>query len=180
MDLYTFLKPENEVEERIISDDRFKLGCEYGLSRPGHPEGKTIFHIREVLDNIDKYSQPIDRSDLRLVGLVHDTFKYLVNMKSTVSGDKSHGMLARRFIQEFVSTPRVLETIELHDSAYRRWLIGNRGNWVEAEDKARKLITKIGNNIDFYLTFYNCDNKTGDKTPDHYDWFKALVGINKL
>lgn len=163
-----------------MADNRFRIGCEYGKPRSGHPEGKVIFHIQEVLENIDRYSplnsSPFDRQDLRLVGLVHDTFKYLVDTKRPKVGENHHGMMARKFAEEFFEIPRVLETIELHDEAYNSWQIGNRrGNWKKAEERAGKLVKRLSEDIDFYLTFYNCDNQTGNKSPENYHWFRNLV-----
>ena len=180
MNIQTFLKPETELEEVIIVDDRFKIGCEYGKPRSGHPEGKVIFHIKEVLENIDRYTppnySPTDRLDLRLVGLVHDTFKYLVDTKKPKMGENHHGMMARKFAEEIVEIPRVLETIELHDEAYNSWQMGNRrGSQKDAEERAVKLIERLGKDIGFYLTFYNCDNQTGNKSSDNYHWFRNLV-----
>ena len=29
--------------------------------------------------------------------------------------------------------------------------------------------------VDLYLKFYRCDNATGDKEQENYDWFKSLI-----
>jgi len=181
MDIQTILRPETELEGRIISDDRFRVGCGYGKPRPGHPEGKVVFHIREVLENIDKYSLPNNRTDLRLVGLIHDTFKYKVDRKIPKTGENHHGMIARRFAEEFFNISRVLETIELHDEAYNSWKKGNRkSNWEGAEERAKRSVQRLSTDIDFYLTFYRCDSETGDKSQESYNWFENLVETESI
>ena len=32
----------------------------------------------------------------------------------------------------------------------------------------------MGDCLDLYLKFYRCDNATGDKLQDNYDWFMEL------
>ncbi len=167
------LKPESDLEKTIVSNQEFVIGCLYGKPRSGHPEGQVIYHIAEVLKNINKYSDFTNRADLRLVGLIHDTFKYKVYTDIPKTGENHHGMIARRFAERFISTARVLETIELHDEAYNSWrkLALNR---FKAERRANELISRLGKDIDFYLTFFRCDNETGDKSHENYDWFADL------
>lgn len=167
------LKPETELEKRIVTDAEFIEGVAYGKSRPGHPEGKVIYHIREVLDNIEKYSEM--RENLRLIALIHDTFKYKVDQTKPKSGENHHAMIARRFAEKFIQIPQdVLDVIELHDEAYNAWQQGGRkGNWYKAEERATSLIKKLGTSdrIKLYVAFYKCDNETGDKEQDNYEWF---------
>ena len=48
------LKPETDIENQLINDPDFKEGLFWGKPRYGHPEGKVIYHIAEVLKNIDQ------------------------------------------------------------------------------------------------------------------------------
>lgn len=48
------IKPENGIETAIVNDAAFIEGCSYRKIRKGHPEGQVIYHIQEVLANIDK------------------------------------------------------------------------------------------------------------------------------
>ena len=179
MEISELLKPENELEKRIIGDAEFAEGAMFGEPRPGHPEGKVVYHIKAVLENIDSYSMPDNRTDLRIVGLVHDTFKYKVDRNKPKSGENHHATIARRFAERFVAIPRVLETIELHDEAYNSWQKGERkANWEKAEERAIKLIQTL-EDIDFYLVFYKCDNQTGEKSSENYNWFKDLAEKHK-
>ena len=48
------LRPETDLERRLLAQPDFQRGLHWGLPRFGHPEGKILYHIREVLDNVDK------------------------------------------------------------------------------------------------------------------------------
>jgi hypothetical protein len=173
------IKPENGIEEAVITDPDFVEGCNYGKPRSGHPEGKVIYHIKEVLENIDKfYGDDEDRQDLRLIALVHDTFKHKVDRNQPKVGANHHGTIARVFAQKFRKEHDLLKIIELHDEAYNSWGTGNRrGDWYKAEKRANQLIQglMIEGCLDLYLKFYKCDNRTGDKEQDNYDWFVDLI-----
>jgi len=169
------VKPENGIETAIVNDAEFIEGLSYGKVRKGHPEGQVIYHIKEVLENIDKfYPEDDNRQDLRLIALVHDTFKYKVDQTKPKVGENHHGTIARIFAQKFTIDHRLLKIIEHHDEAYRIWGIGaRRGNWYKAEKKINQLISdlRLVGCLDLYLKFYFCDNVTGDKTQESYEWF---------
>lgn len=174
--IHEVIKPENEIELKIISDERFIEGALWGKPRNGHPEGKVIYHIGHVLNNINKYSSNEVREKLRLVTIVHDTFKKFVDPIKPKSGENHHAMLARRFAEKYITEEYLLDIIELHDEAYNSWCKGDRdGKWDKAEERAIKLIERLGDSIEFYLVFYRCDGETGDKNTEDYTWFSKLV-----
>lgn len=175
------LKPENDLEKSIISDPEFVTGAGYGKPRPGHPEGQVVYHIREVLDNVEKYSTPDNRSDLRLIALIHDTFKFKVDNIKPKSGTNHHATIASRFAGKYVTKYYILDIIELHDEAYNAWQQGGRkGDWYRAEKRAHELVGKLQSRmrLDLFLAFYKCDNLTGDKEQDNYDWFVKFTEDN--
>lgn len=170
-------KLETQLEWDIAADPEWSEGVEWGKSRPGHPEGKVIFHIRDVLNNVDRFSKGAgDRSNLRLIALIHDTFKYKAARSQLEARKRTHGWWAREFAERYVKDTGVLEVIDLHDEAYKASLLLTRqGNREGAERRARELIARLGNNIDLFMRFYLCDNRTGDKSAVHYEWFGRLV-----
>jgi len=173
------IKPENGIETAIIGSADFVEGCSYGRPRSGHPEGQVIYHIKEVLENIDKfYGDDEDRKDLRLIAILHDTFKHKVDRTKPRTGENHHGMIARRFAEKFTSDTCILKLIELHDEAYNAWSMGGRrGDWYGAERRANQLIQGllIEGSLDLYVKFFKCDNRTGDKEQENYDWFVNLI-----
>jgi hypothetical protein len=171
------IKPENGIEDAIITDPDFIQGALYGKPRKGHPEGQVIYHIKEVLANVDKHSCEEDRWFLRLIAIIHDTFKYKVDQTKPKYGDNHHGMIARRFAEKYIGDENVLKIIELHDEAYNAWQQGGRhGDWYKADARAKTLIQNLKKMspycLDLYLKFYRCDNATGDKSSENYEWFK--------
>ena len=109
---------ESDLEARIVADPAWQEGARWGEPRPGHPEGSVASHIAEVVTNVDRHAiDQDDRARLRLVALVHDTFKYQVDQSKPKSGDNHHAMLARRFAEGYVEDPELLDVIELHDEA---------------------------------------------------------------
>ena len=176
--------PENGIETAICNTSEFIEGINnYGKPRPGHKEGAVIYHVKEVLANIDKfYNDDEDRSDLRLIAILHDTFKYKVDHTKPKVGENHHGMIARRFAEKFPFHQDILTVIELHDDAYNAWQKGGRhGDWYKAKKRASNLINalQIENCLDLYTKFYRCDNATGDKSQENYKWFNDLIQYNK-
>jgi len=173
------VKPENGIETAIVSNVDFIEGASYGKPRSGHPEGQVIYHIKEVLENIDKwYGDDDDRTDLRLIALVHDTFKHKVDRNKPKVGANHHGTIARVFTQKFTQDHIVLQIIEKHDEAYNSWSVGGRrGDWYKAERRANQLIQGLllEGCLDLYVKFYRCDNATGDKEQENYEWFINLI-----
>ena len=170
---------ESDLEARICADPEWQAGAEWGVPRPGHPEGQVKFHVADVLANVDRYARtPAERQKLRLVALVHDTFKHRVDPDRPRAGENHHGKIARRFVERYVDDDTVLEIIELHDEAYSAWRTGaRRGRWREAEERARRLLDRLGpHRTALYVTFFRCDNETGTKRPDPWEWFARLAG----
>lgn len=136
-----------------------------------------ILHIRDVLQNIDRfYGHSLDRQNLRLIALIHDTFKYQAAETAPGAAPISHGAAARAFAERYLQDFAVLEVLELHDEAYKAWrLLARHGNRAAAERQAGALITRLGPNLGLFLRFYRCDNHTGDKTIAAYAWFRRLA-----
>jgi len=175
----SIVKPENGIETAIVSDANFIEGASYGKPRRGHPEGQVIYHIKEVLENIDKfYSDDEDREALRFIALIHDTFKHKVNHTKPKTGENHHGRIAEIFAEKYSHNTNVLQIILLHDEAYNAWQKGGRhNNWYEAERRAKKLIKELSTigSLNLYLKFYRCDNATGNKEQENYEWFINLI-----
>lgn len=171
------LKPETELERQIMKDPEFIIGANWGKSRNGHPEGKVAYHIAEVLANVEKYSDESNRRELRLIAIIHDTFKHKVDQSQPKVGSNHHAMIARKFAEKFNIDNDVLDVIELHDEAYNAWSMGDRkGNWNGAEKRLEQLLHRL-NDQDYklYETFYMCDNETGNKTQESFEWFCKYV-----
>jgi len=176
------LKPENIAEDRIIADYDFYSHIFDGEARRGHPEGAIINHIVEVFDNINLYSVGNDeRRLLRLIALIHDSFKYKVDRSKPRVDENHHGAIAKNFALKYITGLRTLFVIEEHDVAYNVWRSGSKGGWEQATKRAVALIKKLDalDVLDLYVKFYQCDNETGDKTHECFAWFLNLVNEYK-
>lgn len=160
----SLLTPETELETKIIKDPEFQAWLSWWVPRAGHPEGEVYYHVLEVLQNVDKYHVCDKREKLRLIAMIHDTFKYKVDETKDRSWENHHGMYARRFAEKYIDDPEILDIIELHDEAFNAWQKGNRdGKWDKAEARATKLVERLWDKLPLYIDFYRCDNETGDK-----------------
>jgi hypothetical protein len=173
------IEPETDLEARIIGDPEWVDGAAWGAARPGHPEGSVVLHIVDVLANIESIALGADdRARLRLVALTHDTFKYQVDPARPRTGDNHHAVLARKFAARYITDDEILEVIELHDEAYNAWVNGERGGrWDAAEERAQRLLDRLGPGTPLYLRFYRADNATGSKDQASLAWFARLVKV---
>jgi hypothetical protein len=168
---------ETQLERLIAAQPRWQRGVEFGRPRAGHPEGAVKHHIAAVLANIDRlFADHPFRAQLRLIALIHDTFKSEVETDEPKTGDNHHALRARRFAEPFISDAQVLDVIELHDHAHNAWQRGSQFfDWKTAESRALALIAKLGNTLDLYLRFYQCDNETAGKDQTCFHWFHDLI-----
>jgi hypothetical protein len=173
------LRPETHFEAQLLSLPEFREGLLWGRPRFGHPEGKVLYHVREVLDNIDHIAlSPNDRERMRVVALAHDTFKF-VEYRHPLPRQKNHhhAHLARLFMERFIDDQVVLNIIELHDEAYYVW----RGLCLYQEDQSQclqrlsDLRDIMGDNMQLYYYFFKCDTRTGDKNQASLKWFEQNV-----
>lgn len=175
----SLIRPETDLEKALIDAPEFREGLLWGKPRYGHPEGKVLYHIQEVLANVDKITDdPIIRKQLRLITLVHDTFKYAEDKIRGKNRDwsKHHAVIARNFMEKYTSDQGVLEVIELHDEAYYCWRLKMLYNRVEEGNiRLNKFIARIDQNIQLYYLFFKCDTKTGDKTQSPLYWFETNI-----
>lgn len=177
IDVEELLKPESNLERDLIKSEAFRKGLFWGKPRYGHPEGKVVYHIREVLDNVDKLQvDQVTRSKLRLITFTHDTFKY---QEDKSDWSMHHSILARKFLEGYIEDESVLNIVELHDEAYYCWRLKMLYNRTEEGNKRLDALkAKIGDNMQLYYLFFKCDTRTGDKTQSPLYWFETnMAGI---
>lgn len=178
-DLINLLRPETELEHRLIADPQMQRGLRWGEPRYGHPEGKVAYHIPEVYANIDRVLPPLSKQDrtlLRLVALSHDSFKFIEHKGSPRDWLRHHSMLARKFMENYTQDTQLLDIIELHDEAYYAWrheVIDH--NEAAATARLAKLFARVRPVLQLYYTFFKCDTLTGDKTLAPVRWFEKKV-----
>ncbi len=177
------LRPETSLEGQLLQHPDFIRGLLWGVPRYGHPEGEVYKHVREVLENINRlHLPPLQREQLRLVALAHDTFKYQEDKSTPRDWTKHHGACARRFMEQYLEDPLLLNLIEYHDEAYYSWrCIHLLQSATEGTQRLQKLLDLMGDQIQLYYIFFKCDTRTGDKNQAPLRWFEQVVpGIEQL
>jgi len=173
------LKPENSFERNLLAQVSVQRGMFWGKPRFGHPEGKVLFHIKEVLDNIDKLRiSSLDRSVLRTIALVHDTFKYQEDhFPFPRTWEQNHAHLAKSFLAEHTKDELLLRLVEFHDEAYYIWRNIFLRNKKEAGLRRLNLFLQKfeGHDRQLYYLFFKCDTRTGDKNQSPLKWFEREI-----
>lgn len=175
------LQPEDEMEWDLLKEPDFIKGLHWGFPRYGHPEGKVLLHVREVLDNIEKLDLEVKiRQKMRLIAIVHDTFKFLEDKGEARDWSRHHGLLARQFLEKRVDNKLVLDIIELHDEAYYIWCLKFYHQQIaSAHHRLNLLQRRFGDNLQYYYLFFKCDTRTGDKNQTPLRWFEStMTGIS--
>ena len=184
IDAVKLLQPETELEFFLLQQPEFQEGLFWGEPRFGHPEGQVVFHIEEILRNIDRIAPrfPQFREKLRIIAFVHDTFKYCEDKSLPRDWTKHHGTLARNFFSQFSNEADLLDIIELHDEAYYCWRIfAQQELRVEGLQSLDRLFRRVEYCLQLYYLFFWCDTCTGDKTPAPLIWFEKMVaGIERV
>jgi hypothetical protein len=168
---------ETDLERAIASNPAWQQGVVWGKPRSGHAEGPVMYHIVDVLANIDRQNPPPEvRRDLRLLALIHDTFKYRVNELRPKIGTNHHGYIARCFAEQYIHDPTLLDIIELHDEAYNSWRLGAyKHRWEHAEERIANLFTRLGTSLPLYVRFFLADSQTDSKDKAPVTWFLDLL-----
>lgn len=171
----TLLKPETALEQQIVQDVSWQTGVFWGKPRKGHPEGKVLYHIRAILDNIDRLDiNLVTRQNLRLIAFIYDTFKYKEDNSYPRDWTKHHAVYARKFAVQYIKEAFVLDIIEYHDEAYYSWRWSKR-DLTQGHKRLQGLLAKMGHHIQLYYLFFKCDTQTGDKTQAPVVWFEQQV-----
>ncbi|MEL6943192.1 MAG: HD domain-containing protein [Bacteroidota bacterium] len=172
------LQPLQQIEKDFLEQEEFLLGLNWGIPRYGHPEGKILYHIKEVLDNI--YSIPNlkeeDLKKLRIIAFVHDTFKYKEDKGRPRNWQKHHAIYAKNFLAQFTSDKVLLDLVELHDEAYYIW---RRIHLQKQPDlgvlQKQRLLERLGEHLQLFYLFFKCDTQTGDKIQSPVSWFEQTM-----
>lgn len=171
------LTPETAQEKQIIKHPDWREGAMWGKPRYGHPEGKILYHIEEVLWNVDAVNpNAITRQNLRFITLTHDTFKHKEHRGFPRDWSRHHAVLARHFSEQFTDNQGILDIIEFHDEAYHIWKMERRlFRKIAAQKRLEKLLLRLGDNLQLFYLFFKCDTQTGDKNQESILWFENTV-----
>ncbi len=179
------LQLETEIERQLLDFPEIIQGMNWGIPRFGHPEGKVVYHVLEIFNNLDSIRPPLsvqDRQTLRIVTLLHDAFKYVEDKTDPRDWSKHHSALAADFAQNVFSDSVIVDILRRHDDAYYCWKLFALQNQPEQAFKRLDwLMDKVGYCLQLYYTFFVCDTDTGDKTQAPVKWFEQNIsGLQKI
>lgn len=174
------LKPETDLEKKILADSRVIKNLFWGKPRNGHPEGRVIDHLTNLNRNIDilfkdKKINPTERQWLRIISLTHDTFK-----SEQVRGKIHHSTIAADYLRSLGQEipTQVITITKLHDAAF--------GNMNRGQDIDQRILDLKGRNIPgcrngliMYYLFAVCDGSTNGKDQIFITWLTNQL-IDKL
>jgi hypothetical protein len=164
-------RPETALERRLLAEPELRAGLAWGVRRPGHPEGSVGHHVAAILAAIAA-DDPL-REKLRLVALVHDSFKKSMRPAGGWSPENDHAVLARRFAERFVFDEPVLSAIELHDEPYWLWRTHARA------DALVPLLERVPD-IELFVRFVELDASSEGKDLTFLWWFRRELATRGL
>ena len=159
--------PESDLEQRLLEDPELQRGWAWGSPRHGHPEGAVGRHVAMMLDEIAP-DDPL-RRDLRLLTLLHDTFKVNAREGLPYSPDTDHAQLAKRFAERHGCPKRIADTLALHDAPY--WVWHRRGGDLELLEQ----VLSWAPDRELLRRFVELDASTLGKNPAFLDWFRTAT-----
>lgn len=165
-------RPETELERTITEDPELLAGLEWGLPRTGHPEGAVGAHVADLLRRVDEAGETGERREwLRLLVLLHDSFKYRVAEGFPRVGENHHAMRARRFAERYTDDEGILSALELHDRPYGIWRYHRRTG--RFDPGVFDAMMEAVADPDLFLAFVRLDGSTEGKSEEPGRWFES-------
>lgn len=170
---------------RILSNERYSQGVEYGQPRKGHSEGSVKNHIIELEKNLHTLCHLLtedERWKLLILIHVHDTFKLWATRDAPIDDLNSHATLACAFLAEFTDDKDLLNIVQWHDENFVHWKqMRKKGHYNLERLKERVLTIQ---DLELYLFFTLIDGFTEGKMslaakekPEKLRWF--IDEVNK-
>lgn len=172
-------KPENELEHALAADPELLEGLAWGKPREGHPEGAVGEHVADLLRALESWNEPEPRrSELRFMGLVHDSQKNRVQQWRPKTGENHHAMRARRLAERYTGDERLLATIEHHDRPYAIWRrVHRKGRPQDAQ--LDEMLADIPDPA-LFMRFVELDGSCEGKKPEPVEWLREELGRRGL
>lgn len=164
------------IFEAIVADPRYQANLDWGMARPGHPEGTVRAHIGEIERNLEGLRGKLSVADywkLKILTHTHDSFKRDAAGGVPITHPKSHASLARAFLAEFCQDDDLLAMVQLHDEPFALWRqVELRGDC--NPERLESLLRNI-KNWNLFLAFNIIDGCTEGKSREPLQWLFAAV-----
>ncbi len=176
-----------ELVKNTLSSTAWRLACDWGEPRAGHPEGTVGRHVTEqLIPFIDRwYAHLPDYDDLVALAYLHDIGKPITKYVDGRLVSESHSILSARIAEELDADERLVQVILSNDRAYSHWrkLLDKDGVWQSARwtgSRREMFVEEFGRgNLDLSLLvlFHRADNAYRrpallDEATDSVYWFE--------
>jgi hypothetical protein len=166
------LSPESTTEAQILADPHVRAGLAWGFPRRGHPEGPVHIHVQAILQYIDRQPWQEHRSDLRILALLHDSFKYKEKVPTglVMPSVTNHAFLAMQHYARLKPGDSRLAFVLLHhDTPWRFYKQSQKGLFDE------KLFKEIFSQVDLPLLIRFRYADLCERDTRSADWFVDKV-----
>jgi hypothetical protein len=164
------------IFDRLVQDRRYRDNLDWGVPRPGHPEGSIRAHIADLERNLDALRPRLSGEDywkLKLLIHTHDTFKGVAEPDVPIASPNSHASLARAFLSDYCADPDLLAMVQNHDVPFAMYKHFKRKRHL---DKARlEALFKAIEDWNLFTAFLIIDGNTAGKSPDPLLWFFGQI-----
>lgn len=131
---YAMIQPETAFERELLTDPAVQQGLQWGSPRRGHEEGRVIVHVERILQFIDAQDWRDYREELRVLAILHDSFKYLERGRpiKAFPGPGNHAWLAAEYYASLRPDDRRVQDVLLHhDTPWRFFKQARSGRFSE-------------------------------------------------
>jgi hypothetical protein len=164
------------IFERLVQDPRYRANLDWGVPRPGHPEGSIRAHIADLEQNLQELRERLSDEDywkLKLLIHAHDTFKAVAEPDVSIAHPNSHASLAHAFLSEYCDDPDLLAMVQNHDVPFALYKHFRRRHSID-KDRLQALLTTI-RDWNLFTDFLIIDGTTEGKSPEPLRWFFAQI-----
>lgn len=181
---FRIVKPETPLEREIVGHPDFLVGVQWGNPRRGHPEGSVLNHIAKILAGIERMDQfpetapyqndPSMRTALRVLTLLHDTFKSH-SRSSEMPVKLGHNIFAAQMAQELKLPLLWTNMILFHDYCfYIENHFEKTQNLEIWHDQAQALLGIVEPHTFYAFTYLDRRGGDGNTTILDRFWKKAI------
>jgi hypothetical protein len=164
------------IFDAITREPRYQRNLDWGVARPGHPEGSIREHVAEVDRNLDTIRPKLSETEywkLRVLVHTHDTFKGEAQPGVAITAPNSHASLARAFLASFCDDPDLLAMVQYHDEPFALWRqFESKGKF--NRERFETLLTNI-KDWNLFLAFNIVDGCTEGKGREPLRWLFQQV-----
>ncbi len=119
-----------EILDALYQDKKLMQNLEFGVARPGHPEGSIEAHVHELNENLLAVVEFLEvglsgpmlsmeqLAAIQILIICHDSFKGQAKAGVGIMAPFSHASLARAFLATYTADESLLNMVQRHDEPF--------------------------------------------------------------